>query len=88
MLMNKIPYDQLIDMLTAARSRVEPGTTWRHYKGGEYVANNVVLIEATDEVSVLYSSVLRPEVFFVRPMQSWLETIERNGETQSRFVKI
>jgi hypothetical protein len=86
--MDKIPYDQLIDMLAAARIKVEPGTKWRHYKGGEYVANNVVLIEATDEVSVLYTSIVQPEVSFVRPLQSWLEMIERNGETQPRFARI
>lgn len=88
MLMDKIPYDQLIDMLAAARAKVEPGTEWQHYKGNKYVANGVVLIEATNEVSVLYTSVLQPEVSFVRPVQSWLEVIEWNGQMQPRFTKI
>jgi hypothetical protein len=86
--MDKIPYDQLIDMVAVATGKVAPGSKWQHFKGGECIVKGIVLIEETNEPSVLYSSVSHPEVSFVRPLSTWLESIERNGQSQPRFVRL
>lgn len=86
--MDKLPYDQLVDMLAAAQSKVTVGSHWQHYKGGEYVIQNLVLIEATNEPAVLYSAVTHPEVLYVRPVMSWLEQVEWNGTTLPRFTQL
>ncbi|HXR49969.1 MAG TPA: DUF1653 domain-containing protein [Verrucomicrobiae bacterium] len=85
--MEKIPYDQLIDTLAAARIKVTPGTHWRHYKGNEYLVKDIVLIEATNEVAVLYASLEQPAVAFVRPFTSWHEQVDIGGRLISRFSK-
>jgi len=86
--MNKLPYEQLADMLNAARGRVVPGSKWQHYKGGEYTIDHMVLLEDTSEVAVIYAPVSHPDISFVRPLTSWLETVEWNGETMPRYVEI
>ncbi|HSX05040.1 MAG TPA: DUF1653 domain-containing protein [Candidatus Saccharimonadales bacterium] len=85
---SKLPYDQLLDTLTAARQKVAPATRWRHYKGPEYVVDNIVFLEATDEVAVVYTPVLEPGVAFVRSLVSWLETVDWNGQTVPRFRQV
>jgi hypothetical protein len=88
MLMDKIPYDQLTDMLAAARAKVTPGTKWQHYKGGEYIAQDAVLVEVNNQVCVLYHAVQYPEVSFVRPVASWLEDVTWNDRVLPRFTKL
>jgi hypothetical protein len=84
----KLPYDQISDMLAAARAKVPPGTKWQHYRGNEYVVAGAVVLEATNEISILYNSATHPDVSFVRPVSSWLEKIEWNGQTLPRFTEI
>lgn len=88
MLMDKIPYDQLTDMLAAARMKVTPGSKWQHYKGGEYVAQDAVLTEANNQVCILYHSVNFPNVSFVRPVTSWFENVTWNDRATPRFTKL
>ncbi len=85
--MDKIPYDQFVDMLAAARTKVEPGTQWHHYKGGEYTVKDIVLLEETMSLAVVYTPAAHPTVAFVRPLTSWLEEVEFNGRVQPRFVQ-
>lgn len=86
--MEKIPYDQFIDTLAAARAKVTPGTHWRHYQGNEYIIKDIVLLEATVEVAVVYMPVDQPEVAFVRPFTSWFEQVTAPGQSVARFTKV
>lgn len=86
--MDKIPYDQLSDVLASGRSKVVPGSTWQHYKGTRYRVNDIVLIEATNEVAVVYTSLDHHDVSFVRPLNVWLEQVDWNGKGVPRFTQI
>jgi len=86
--MEKIPYDQFIDTLAAAQAKVTPGTRWRHYRGNEYIVKDIVLLEATIEVAVVYAPVDQPQVAFVRPITSWFELISTGGQPLQRFTKL
>ncbi|HSX07047.1 MAG TPA: DUF1653 domain-containing protein [Candidatus Saccharimonadia bacterium] len=86
--MEKIPYDQFIDTLAAARLRVAPGTRWRHYRGNEYVVKDIVLLEATVEVAVVYMPINQPEIAFVRPITGWFELVDTGGQPLQRFTKL
>lgn len=86
--MEKIPYDQFIDTLTVARTKVTPGTHWRHYRGNEYIVKDIVLLEATVEVAVVYAPVDQQQVAFVRPITSWFELISTGGQPLQRFTKL
>jgi len=86
--MEKIPYDQFIDTLASARLKVTPGTHWRHYQGSEYIIKDIVLLEATIEVAVVYMPVGQPEIAFVRPLTSWFERVTAPGQSVPRFSKV
>jgi len=86
--MEKLPYDQLRNMLAAAQAKIAVGSKWRHYKGHEYVVSRIVLIEATNELSVLYSDVMYPDVAFVRPVKDWLVMVSWDGQSVARFEQV
>jgi hypothetical protein len=86
--MEKIPFDQLADTLNAVRAKIEPGSKWQHYKGNEYIVKDIVLIEATNEVAVLYTPVLHPSIPWVRTYASWIETVVWNESEVLRFTRL
>jgi hypothetical protein len=75
-------------MIEDGRNLVAPGSRWRHYTGTEYVAVDVVLLESSNEVAVLYHSVLRPEVSFVRALSVWLERVIITGVSLPCFERV
>lgn len=86
--MDKLPYEELEKLVTDARIRIPAGSTWRHYKGTDYTIADIAIIEATNEVAVIYTSVDHPGVSFVRPVRVWNEKIEWNGHVVPRFSKL
>lgn len=86
--MDKVPYKELKKWIADARAQVTIGSKWRHYKGPEYVIADIAIIEATNEVSVIYTSVDHPSVSFVRPLKVWLESVEVDGESVPRFARV
>ena len=88
MAMDKIPYEQLIDMVMAARGKVKPGSTWQHYKGDQYIVSDIAVTEAGNEPAVVYSAVVRPDILFVRSLSEWFDMIDWNNETRQRFTEL
>lgn len=88
MLMSKIPLEELEQLTTQAKKEVTPGTKWRHYKGGEYVVQDIVVSEENNGLLVLYSPTKFPTVSFVRPLVAWQEVIDLPDVTVSRFTQI
>jgi len=58
---------------------------YRHYKGGRYEVVGAVIEEATLEPAVLYRQ-LETGLVFSRPLKSWNEIVEYNGQLVSRFA--
>lgn len=81
---------ELNQALQAAAERVEAGVCYAHYKHPEllYKVTGFVILEATDDAAVLYEAQYGAHVTFARPLKSWLETVEWQGETVPRFVKV
>jgi hypothetical protein len=86
--MDRKSYEELEQMVAKGLQRVETGSRWRHYKGNEYVIMGVSIIEATNEVAVVYASVDHPTVSFVRPLSVWLESTDWQGQTVPRFTQV
>lgn len=64
------------------------GSTYKHYKGGEYVVVAVGRMEAgPNEEVVVYRSVTEGHVW-VRPVASFLETVITPSYTGPRFVPL
>lgn len=83
-------HQQMHEELAEAKKLVEVGAIYSHYKYPEntYQVINLGFIEATDDVCVIYQAKYDPELIFVRPLSSWLETPEWQGEVVPRFKKI
>ncbi len=89
--MGHLLLQQLNDMLTAAANKVKIGGWYAHYKHSElpYQVTGLVILEATDEVAVVYSVTEDgAEVTFVRSLTDWLETVEWQGKQMPRFTLV
>ncbi|MGI0134463.1 MAG: DUF1653 domain-containing protein, partial [Candidatus Micrarchaeaceae archaeon] len=86
------PLATLFDETQTAAQQVEIGALYGHYKNPQtpYKVTGFVILEATDEVAVLYEvqEAGAPRVTFARALSSWLETVEWQGQTVPRFGKL
>lgn len=67
--------------------RIRPGL-YRHFKGREYRVLHLALHSETLQPMVVYQAMYGDQGIWVRPAQMWNETIEREGKTLPRFVRI
>jgi len=83
-----IPIQDLKQRLNDTNAAIEIGAVYRHYRAGDFRVCGFVILESDEQVAVRYAKVEEPAVEFVRALSSWLETVEINGKTVSRFTKI
>jgi len=83
----KLPDTELKTRLAEAADRITVGARYTHYKNHDYTVLDLVIIEATDEVGVIYRAEYGSHLTFMRPAASWLETVEVDGRTVPRFRK-
>lgn len=85
------PLSDLNQDLQYAGSKVKVGGLYAHYKHPDepYLVTGLVILEATDEVAVMYEvEESGQQVAFIRPLKSWLETVEVDGQTIPRFTAV
>ena len=82
--------EELRHELTEAAALVEVGARYTHFKDPikEYLVVGFVIIEATEEVGVLYEAQYDERITFVRPLQSFIAPVEHEGTTTMRFIKV
>lgn len=61
---------------------------YQHYKGNFYEVIGVVKHSETLEELVLYKQLYSDGALWVRPLSMFLETINVDGVTKSRFEKV
>lgn len=83
--MPTLPLPELERRISEAKTQIAPGSRWQHYKGGSYVVTDLVVIERTDEIGVIYRSLERPTVSFMRPLIEWQDVVEHEGVKVFRF---
>jgi hypothetical protein len=86
--MDKLPFSELEKRLNDARAFIAPGSRWQHYKGGKYVVTDLVIIERTNEVAVMYRSLEHPTVPFLRPLVEWQDVVAYEGNKLYRFRQL
>lgn len=76
--------------IEAAKAKVAIGAEYWHYKSKDKVYKVVDLgfLEASDELCVIYQAQYGEKLTFIRPLQSWLETVAWQGKIVPRFKKI
>jgi hypothetical protein len=86
------PLAILFDEMQSAAQQVEVGALYGHYKNPQapYKVTGFVILEATDEVAVLYEVQEdgTPRIAFARPLSVWLESVEWQGQIVPRFSKL
>lgn len=73
-----------------AEAVIRVGGTYQHYKGADklYKVLGIAVNEADEVLTVIYQAQYGKHLTFLRPVTSWLETVEWNGEPVPRFKKI
>lgn len=87
---NHKPEAELARALQLAATQVKVGAQYAHYKNPDLVYKIVghVILEATDEPAILYQAQYGKKITYARALSIWLETVEWQGKTVPRFVKI
>jgi hypothetical protein len=88
--MSHKPLDQLQSELEIAKTAAVIGSDYAHYKHPDkpYVVLDLVITEADDRVAVLYCQKGNENIKFVRPLSSWVEEVEVDGQMVPRFRMI
>ena len=68
-------------------TKIQPGI-YRHFKGNLYRVVGTVKHSETLQELVLYQALYGDMDFWVRPVEMFNETVEKNGETFLRFTLI
>ena len=84
--------ETLEEELAEAATLVPVGAHYVHYKHPDdkhrYAIVGHVILEATDEVAVLYQALyIKQQIVFCRALQIWQETVEWEGKTVPRFAR-
>jgi hypothetical protein len=81
---------ELKGQLERAQQQVEVGAQYRHYKASHkiYTVLNLAFQEEDNELCVIYQAAYEERLVFIRPLSSWIMTVEWEGETVPRFTKI
>ena len=61
---------------------------YRHFKGGEYAVQGVARHSESGEMLVVYTPLYGEGGLWVRPLEMFLESVQKNGETLPRFEYI
>ncbi len=61
---------------------------YRHFKGVEYEVFSVARHSETEESVVVYRPLYDDSGWWVRPLDMFTETVERDGETVPRFQRV
>jgi len=61
---------------------------YRHFKGNEYEVLYLAKHSETLEPMVVYRALYGEHGVWVRPAHMWNETVERDGQTYTRFTYI
>lgn len=68
-------------------SKVKCGR-YRHYKGQKYEVLGVAMHSETEEELVVYRPLYGKGDLWVRPLDMFIETVEKDGESVARFEYI
>lgn len=80
--------NELATRLAEAATKVQAGARYKHYKNLTYKVLLIALREEDCEPCVIYQAEYGERLTFIRPVTSWLESVEIDGRSTQRFTKI
>ncbi|MCA9380651.1 DUF1653 domain-containing protein [Candidatus Dojkabacteria bacterium] len=83
----KKSYEELQILLTNASEQIKLGSYWTHYKNPnkKYEIKDLVIIEETEKVGIVYESEDNPGIKFLRPFEEFFEDVEFEEKIIKRF---
>jgi hypothetical protein len=84
------PSEQIVRDIEFVSTQIEIGAKYAHYKDRSkiYSVIGFGVLEATDDVCVIYRAEYEPELTFIRPAYQWSEEVQCFESIVSRFTKI
>jgi hypothetical protein len=81
---------ELMKRLTEAASEVKVDSSYAHYRDQSktYRVQGLIIIEATNQVGVVYTAEYGEGVTYVRPLTNWLDKLAWQGKHVQRFQSI
>ena len=88
---------QLYKALQEVKSKIIPGTTWKHYKGGIYVVDGAVVDTDDGSIKVTYhrfggpdfNIALESNIIFARPAEEWFTDVIGDADHfEPRFKQV
>lgn len=82
--------EELKRQINEAGKLVEVGGKYYHYKNPNqfYIVSSLAITEWNDEVCVVYQAQYGEKITFVRPLSTWIDQVEWQGQTVDHFTKI
>lgn len=86
--MAKLTHEELLLEIEKAKSAVEIGAYYIHYKKGDrYLVTDIAINEATGEATIVYEAQYGEKVHFTRAISSWVENVETEDGPTPRFTR-
>lgn len=81
---------KLKQLLTDIQRDITIGARYVHYKGADkiYEVTDIAFMEANNTPCVIYKALYGEQLTFIRPVSSWIESVEWQGTTVPRFTKL
>lgn len=86
--MAHVPEADLSQALKEASDLVRVGSRYTHFKNPHvtYIVIGHGILEATEEVAIIYQAQYGDNITFIRSLSSWLEEAEQEGHRVPRFA--
>lgn len=79
---------QLSARLAEAAKQIVIGARYMHYKQLSYKVLALALREEDNEPCVIYQAEYGDKITWIRPVSSWVEDVEVDGQRVKRFTKL
>jgi hypothetical protein len=85
-----LSHERLIEDLKIATKKVRVGANYFHYKNPDqvYKVLRLAVTEEDDSICVIYQAQYGERLIFVRPLNSWLDTVDFKDKITDRFTQI
>lgn len=80
--------EELAARLDEAKTKVQVGARYEHYKKLLYKVLHLALREEDCEPCVVYQTEYGEHIIYIRTVQNWLETVDVDGQKVPRFTKL
>ncbi len=86
----KTSQDQLQEKVDKAREEIDVGGLYVHFKSSDkfYVVESIGLLEASEEVCVVYRALYGKGLVWVRTVEDFCMKLEFEGKRVRRFLKV